>query len=104
MYQSLAAELKKENAKGSVTAIRCDVRKEEDIMKVFERIREDFGVLHVCINSAGVGHNAPLLTGDPSEWRELLEVHFVITEIHICYNLYMIRTYKDSTCYILCLF
>ena len=55
-------------------AVKCDVAKEEEIKAVYEVMKTKFGGVDVCINNAGVGHNAPLLSGATSDWRNMLEV------------------------------
>ena len=55
-------------------AVKCDVAKEEEIKAVYEVAKTKFGGVDVCINNAGVSHNAPLLSGATSEWRNMLEV------------------------------
>lgn len=70
--QSLSESLK--DSKGSLTAIKCDISKEEDILAMFERIKKDLGGVDVCINNAGLSHNAPLLSGTTEQWRNMLDV------------------------------
>ncbi len=55
-------------------AIRCDVSKEEEILEMFAKIKSQTGGVDVCINNAGLNHNAPLLSGATSAWREMVEV------------------------------
>ena len=75
--QSLAESLK--HNKGSLTAIQCDVSKEDQILSMFEKIKTQFGGVDVCVNNAGLGHNAPLLTGSTEMWREMFDVkHYVL--------------------------
>ena len=57
-----------------MTAIKCDLRKVSDIEAMFRQIQSTFGAVDVCINNAGLAHNAPLLSGENEEWREILEV------------------------------
>ena len=42
---------------------------------MFDKIKKDFGGVDVCINNAGLAHNAPLLTGSTEHWRHMLEVN-----------------------------
>ena len=58
-------------------AVKCDVAKEEEIKAVYEVAKTKFGGVDVCINNAGIGHNAPLLSGETSEWRDMLEVAMI---------------------------
>ena len=95
--------------KGSLTPIRCDVSKEEEILLMFERIKQELGGVDVCINNAGLGHDAPLLSGATQDWRHMLDVRtceyvfsvvsFVIPkEIYFNFLLYMsLRKHACST-------
>ncbi|XP_042216547.1 dehydrogenase/reductase SDR family member 11-like isoform X2 [Homarus americanus] len=73
--QALANELA--NKPGSLTAIKCDITKDSDILSLFASIKEKFGGVDVCINNAGMSHNHSLLEGTPQEWREMLDVNVV---------------------------
>ena len=57
-----------------MVAMKCDVRKEEDILSVMSRIKSQFGGADICVNNAGLGHNAPLLSGTTEQWKEMMEV------------------------------
>ena len=59
---------------GKLIPLKCDVRKEEDIKSTFEYVESNFGGVDVCINNAGLCHDAPLLTGATHDWRDMLEV------------------------------
>ena len=61
-------------SKGSLTAIQCDVSKEDQILSMFEKIKTQFGGADVCINNAGLAHKAPLLTGSTELWRNMYDV------------------------------
>ena len=56
-------------------ALRADLRSESDLHGLFEHIRGHWGGVDVLINNAGLGHNAPLLSGETAHWREMLEVN-----------------------------
>ena len=46
-------------------------------MKMFAEIRERWGGVDILINNAGLGHKAPLLSGETRHWREMLEVNIL---------------------------
>jgi len=58
----IATNLK--NEKGKFYPVQCDFLKEEEILSMFKFIKEKFGVLHICINNAGLAHQASLLEGN----------------------------------------
>ena len=50
------------------------MRKEEDIKATFEVAKKEFGGVDVVVNSAGLAHNSPLLTGKAEDWQDMFEV------------------------------
>lgn len=76
-------ELKAANAdaKGTIVPVRCDVRNEEEILSMFDLIRREFGGVDVCVNNAGVGLFATLLSGSTADWRDMLEVNLLGTAV-----------------------
>lgn len=80
MFQALADSLK--GAKGSLTAIQCDVSKDDQILAMFGKIKKEFGGVDVCVNNAGLSHDAPLLTGSTEQWRHMLDVSLEIIAIY----------------------
>ena len=62
--------------------MKCNVCNEEEIKSVFAAAKTQFGGIDVCINNAGLAHNAPLLTGETQYWRNILEVkHMTVVQI-----------------------
>ena len=59
---------------GRLLAVKCNVRDEADIKAAFKKAVEVFGGVEVCVNNAGLAHDAPLLSGSTEEWRDMLEV------------------------------
>ena len=68
-------------AGGKLVAMKCDVRKEEDILSMMSAIKSQFGGADICINNAGLGYDAPLLSGSTEVWREIMEVSINSTAI-----------------------
>ena len=55
-------------------AVKCDVSQEEEVKVAFKKARAEFGGVDVCVNNAGLAHNAPLLSGATSDWKSMLDV------------------------------
>ena len=74
ILQTLSQELSPTG--GKLVAMKCDVSKEEDILSMMSAIKSQFGGADICVNNAGLAHNAPLLTGSTEMWREMLEASY----------------------------
>ena len=55
--------------------MQVDLRDEAQILGMFHEIESRFGGVQVLVNNAGLGHAAPLMSGDTALWREMLEVN-----------------------------
>ncbi|KAB7497057.1 Dehydrogenase/reductase SDR family member 11 [Armadillidium nasatum] len=74
--QELGEKLK--NEKGTFLPVQCDVTKDEDIYNLFDKIKETFGGVDVCVNNAGtLGYVLDLLKGTPEEWRQISNVNVI---------------------------
>ena len=54
--------------------VKCDVAKEDEVKSMFALAKDEFGGVDVCVNNAGLAHDAPLLSGSTDDWRNMLEV------------------------------
>lgn len=67
---------------------RCDLTNEDEILAVFQKIREDFGRIDICINNAGFSSNTSLMTGRTEDWRDMIDVLFYYYYFDLsCYSL-----------------
>ena len=64
-----------ESVPGDALAIQCDLRNEGQILRAMEQVRSQWGGVDVLVNNAGLGHDAPLTSGETESWREMLEVN-----------------------------
>lgn len=71
--QELAREIGEQG--GAAIVIPTDLRDERSIEQLFTQIHYELGGVDVLINNAGLGFDAPLLSGDTARWREMLEVN-----------------------------
>ena len=71
--KDLQAKLMADGAEVLVHA--ADLRQESDIQALFKTIRKKWGGVDVLVNSAGLGRNAPLMSGETEAWREMLDVN-----------------------------
>ncbi|KAL5020467.1 hypothetical protein ScPMuIL_003359 [Solemya velum] len=62
---------------GSLNAIKCDVSNEDEVLAMFAKIRKERGCLDVCVNSAGISHGEPLLSGTTEKWRDMLNTNVI---------------------------
>lgn len=64
-------------ADGESMVIPTDVRDERQVLDLFRRTRDAWGGIDVLVNNAGLGHAAPLVSGDTMLWREMVEVNLL---------------------------
>ena len=73
--ESLASEI--EASGTECLTLTADLRREEQILAMFEELRRRWGGVDVLVNNAGLGRAAPLVSGDTDMWREMLEVNLL---------------------------
>ena len=71
--EALAAELG--NAGATVVVQATDMRREDQVLRLFAVARERLGGVDVLVNNAGLGRAAPLSSAPTELWREMLEVN-----------------------------
>ncbi|MEQ9320400.1 MAG: SDR family NAD(P)-dependent oxidoreductase [Polyangiaceae bacterium] len=64
-----------ESSEGEIATCEVDLRDEMQIEALFAATKQRFGGVDVLVNNAGLGHDAPLMSGDTEHWREMLEVN-----------------------------
>jgi NADP-dependent 3-hydroxy acid dehydrogenase YdfG len=66
-----------EKAGGRATAAVIDVRDVRQIQDLVARAVRETGRLDIMVNNAGVSYPAPILEGDPEEWRAMFETNVI---------------------------
>ncbi|XP_065192501.1 dehydrogenase/reductase SDR family member 11-like [Sycon ciliatum] len=69
------AALKLKDAPGRLIAVQCDLLKDDEVLRMFERIQAEQGTLHLCVNNAGMARKSTILDGSRDQWREVFEVN-----------------------------
>jgi NADP-dependent 3-hydroxy acid dehydrogenase YdfG len=62
-------------AGGKASIVTLDVRDVDAVRELVEQAVRATGRLDVMVNNAGVSFPAPILAGDPEEWRTMLETN-----------------------------
>ncbi|GLV42884.1 uncharacterized protein CBL_09964 [Carabus blaptoides fortunei] len=61
--------------KGKLFAVKCDITKEEDIIKGFQWVAENMGPVHILVNNAGVLRLGTLTEGKTEDWKQILDTN-----------------------------
>jgi 3-oxoacyl-[acyl-carrier protein] reductase len=56
-------------------AVPTDVSKEEDVLRLFERVKDEFGRLDVLVNNAGIGVYGPVAETSLEDWEKVMGVN-----------------------------
>ena len=54
---------------------QTDLKSQKEIHQLFKKIRDQFGGVDILVNSAAVGHKAPLSSAPTKLWKEMLAVN-----------------------------
>lgn len=73
--EALADRIRASRPEAEVMVHPCDMRDEAAILAMFAGIRARMGGVDVLINNAGLGREAPLMSGATEDWREMLELN-----------------------------
>jgi sorbitol-6-phosphate 2-dehydrogenase len=68
-------------------AVRCDVSKEEDVARVFETAKAEFGRVDVVVANAAILIAEPICEADAEKWRAVMNVNLFgnfLTCKHAC--------------------
>jgi len=78
--EALATALQAAGAK-EVLVLPCDLRREDELLAAFATLRARWGGVEVLVNNAGLGRDAPLMSGSTDAWREMLDVNVLALAI-----------------------
>jgi len=66
-----------EEAGGRASVVIADLRDVSQVRGLVDTAVADTGRLDIMVNNAGLSHPAPILDGDPEEWRSMLETNIL---------------------------
>jgi NADP-dependent 3-hydroxy acid dehydrogenase YdfG len=66
-----------EQGPGRATVVAADLRDVRQVPALVERAAKETGRLDVMVNNAGLSYPAPILEGDPDEWRAMFETNVI---------------------------
>jgi NAD(P)-dependent dehydrogenase (short-subunit alcohol dehydrogenase family) len=67
---------------GSVVGVRADVRSDDDVARMFERVVSAFGGLDILVNNAGVGVFESVERTSLDQWRQVIDTN--LTGVFLC--------------------
>ena len=73
--QGADAERAAREVGGKARGYPCDVRQEEQVALLFERVGKELGGADVLVNNAGIGIFGPLVEMKPEDWRAVIETN-----------------------------
>lgn len=79
--EELKGRVKKEGLPGTIYPLECDVSKEEDILKVFKWIQNQFGQLDVLVNNAALLYMERIIEGSTENFRKIMDVNVLAVAI-----------------------
>ena len=74
---AVAAEI--EGAGGEVTAVSCNIRKEEEVANLFTQVLDKYGAVHGLVNNAGGQYISPAEFINLKGWNAVLETNLTGT-------------------------
>ncbi|SET04935.1 SDR family oxidoreductase [Hymenobacter actinosclerus] len=62
-------------AGGQAVPFQADVSQEEDVRRMFDFIREQFGTLHILVNNSGIQVDAKFVDMTLAQWQKVIDVN-----------------------------
>ncbi|KAH0545644.1 hypothetical protein KQX54_001986 [Cotesia glomerata] len=92
--QELSENLK--SSKGAFHYLKCDLCNEEDILKAFEYVENNFQRLDILINNAGIMLGGSLAETTTEDYRTLLDLNVLAPALCIREALKLMRKHKNE--------
>lgn len=72
--QALADELMSDG-RSDALALTCDVRNPDDVQAAVKQTLDRWGQLDILVANAGFGYRAPLIEGDITRWKDMIDTN-----------------------------
>jgi len=66
-----------------ILSIKCDVSKEDDVIRMAEQVKEHFGRCDILVNSAGISGMIPTVQMTSADWQNMMNTNLLGT-FHCC--------------------
>ncbi|RFP65987.1 SDR family oxidoreductase [Hymenobacter lapidiphilus] len=63
------------DAGGQAVSFQADVSKEDDVLRMFDFVREKFGTLHILVNNSGIQMDAKFVDMTLEQWQRVIDVN-----------------------------
>jgi len=60
---------------GEAAVFRADLTREDEVLRLEEEVRNDFGVIDILVNNAGINLRKPLIEFSLEEWRRVMDTN-----------------------------
>jgi len=67
---------------GDCIAIKCDIRKEDDVKNMAQTIKDHYGKCDILVNNAGISDIAPSRSYSLERWKNLIDTN--VTGTFLC--------------------
>ncbi|WP_416443841.1 SDR family oxidoreductase [Leeuwenhoekiella sp. A16] len=73
--EEIAHKISKSNLGGEAIAIKCDVSKEDDVLKMFKQTVDHFGTVDICVPNAGLQKDCALHEMSLKDWQTVIDIN-----------------------------
>lgn len=76
------SELLKKYPESNLFAYQCDIRNEEEITSIFDKIKKDHGYIYGLVNNAGIQKRKNIFDASKEDWEEVINTN--LRSVFLC--------------------